>query len=252
MAYENKTYNKMPPSYLDGAVPTLNDMGAMDANLSDPITMGFIDYAKNLIKGNKVLEVGSAYGNLVLELLKKTQVSVTANDLDARHLNILYQRALQCCSKDIERLTLSSGNFANETTLKANSYNGVMLHSVLLFMTPEEVEKSLEKTNELLKEQGKLFIFARSPYAYKRFIPEYEKRLKSGEKWPGFVKDMSLYSKTITNRPLFLLDKAALRQILESKAFIVQDIFAMKWNKKSNKWVKEEKGDFTGVVAIKK
>ena len=244
--------SSMPTPYPDGGVPALNGMGAMAPDLDDPITKDFINYAKNLSEEDKILEVGSAYGNLVLELLKTTKTSITANDLDTRHLDILHNRALECCNKDIDRLTLDSGNFSNEKTLNAESYSGIIFHSVLLFMTPEEVERSLTRAHELLSKDGKLYIFARSPYGYESFIPEYKRRLKNGVKWPGFVQDMYPYYKARGHEALYLLDEPALKQLLEVKGFIVQDSFGMEWDKKMDKWVRMDNGSFTGSIAIKK
>ena len=242
----------MPTPYADGGVPALNGMGAMAPDLDDPITQDFIKFAKGLSSRDNILEVGSAYGNLVLELLKTTKTAITANDLDERHLDILRNRALECCKKDIDRLALSPNNFSNEKALKENSYSGIMFHSVLLFMTPEEVEKSLTRAHELLNKNGRLYIFARSPYGYESFIPEYERRLKNKAKWPGFVQDMYPYYKTRGHEALYLLDESALKQLLKAKGFKVQDSFGMKWDKKMDKWIRMDKGAFAGIIAIKR
>jgi hypothetical protein len=127
-----------------------------------------------------------------------------------------------------------------------------MFHSVLLFMTPVEVEKSLAKSYKLLNKGGKLYIFAVSPYAYDSFTPVYESLLKEKAKWPGFVLDMSPYNPKRGKEALFLLDKTILKQLLEKQSFMIQEIFEMSWNEEKNKWIRLDKGDFTGVIAVKK
>jgi hypothetical protein len=85
--------NSMPSPFPDGGIPALNGMGAMAPDLDDPITVEFINNTKKLSQNDKVLEIGSAYGNLILELLKSTKASIIANDLYERHLQILRTRA---------------------------------------------------------------------------------------------------------------------------------------------------------------
>ncbi len=108
----------MPEPYPARGIPVLNGIWAIASYLDDPITQDFIIYAKNLFRKDKILEVGSIYVNLVLELIKITKTLITANDLYARHLNILYNRALECCKKK-DRLTLYQANFSYEKTLKS-------------------------------------------------------------------------------------------------------------------------------------
>lgn len=55
----------LPTSEEDGRIQTLNKKGAMSPQL-DYATRAFLEYAK----GKVVLEVGGAYGNIMLQALK--------------------------------------------------------------------------------------------------------------------------------------------------------------------------------------
>jgi len=74
---------KLPSSERDGRILTLNQKGVM-APTFDLIIQ---DFLKD-IQGKKVLEIGAAYGNVLLEGLKKECTHYTVNDLDLRHLMI--------------------------------------------------------------------------------------------------------------------------------------------------------------------
>ena len=68
---------KIPTKERDGRVQTLNRKGAMSPGF-DQITKDFIEFAKN----KKVLEIGGAYGSVMIETLKRYPGTIY-------HLNVL-------------------------------------------------------------------------------------------------------------------------------------------------------------------
>ncbi len=77
--------------------------------------------------------------------------------------------------------------------------------------------------------------------------------MKDKLKCPGFVKDITIYQEVRSKqKTLFLLDKTTFKDFLKKEGFIIQDVFSMERNEKTNKWDIIDKGSFTGVVAFKK
>ena len=77
----------LPKPEEDGRIQTFNRKGAMSPVL-DQATIKFIEYANN----KKVLEIGGAYGKVMIETLTKIpNVIYHINDLDERHLFIAAQ-----------------------------------------------------------------------------------------------------------------------------------------------------------------
>jgi SAM-dependent methyltransferase len=251
----------MPEPYPGGGIPTLNDMGAMAPDIDDPITIDFINYAKTLKKSDHILEIGAAYGNVELNLLKNSVVSITANDLDKRHLDILYNRALECCKSSIHRLTLDSSEFPNKSKLENNKFKAILISRVLHFMNPKQIEDAISKLHDLLVPGGMAYVITLSPYAYDSFLPEYIKRVQKGEEWPGFVENIQIFSdkahtdprlyKILYMRQYNLLEVSGLKKLFIKGGFKVQESYGFKFDNQTDKWVHNNKAALVGLVAVK-
>src|SRR5262245_33374185 len=114
------------PEAKDGLIPTLNQMGWMTVGL-DAFSREFVDFSSTA--PGPVLDIGAAYGIASIEALK-TGARVIANDLDRRHLDILYDRAPK---EYVRNLILKAGEFPNELNFSDYSLGGILACRILHF-----------------------------------------------------------------------------------------------------------------------
>lgn len=205
----------------DGWVSTLNNMGYMSLSI-DPFTEKFIDYCESN-PGLCVFEGGAAYG-VATHLALKKGAFVTANDSEPRHLDLLYEHAPQ---EFLHALNLASGKLPYDLDFPNGTYDAIYSSRMLHFLTGEEVEICMGKFFNWLKEGGKIFIVAESPYlgCYSSFIPIYEERKKRGDPWPGLIEDTSPFKSIRHNNiPNFLnfFDADIFKRVSEKTGFIVE------------------------------
>ena len=98
---KNKPLPEIPKQWVQGLVPTMNDKGFMFEVLDE--------YADEFIRlsgasSDEALEVGCAYGVATIAALK-AGATITACDMDQRHLDVLLSRAPEELH---ERLTLKT------------------------------------------------------------------------------------------------------------------------------------------------
>jgi len=177
--------NPTLPEAKDGLIPTLNQMGWMTTGL-DVYSRAFVDFAAQA--PGSALDIGAAYGVASLAALK-TGAKVIANDIDARHLDILYENA----STDAGNLTLLPGSFPDGIDLPNGSVGAILVCRVLHFFDGTTIERGIEKMFNWLAKGGKIFAVGETPYLgnMRGFIPLYEERLKDPNcAWPGYFDNV--------------------------------------------------------------
>lgn len=220
----------MPEPYPDGRVQTLNKKGAMSPQL-DKISSEFVNFAAQPNK--KVLEIGAGYGLACTEALKLGAKSYTANDLDARHLNILAKNVAALDKKYLSYIHLISGSFPHDLKIKENYYDAILIARVLHFMTPEELTETLQASYKMLKPNGKVYAVMLSPYVkgYAAFIPEFEKRIQNQEPNPGYIENLLDFSDATvipktdikeTEQRFFFFDKRTAKSYFEKNGFVIE------------------------------
>jgi len=188
----------------------------------DPFTEEFIAYCEHN-PGLRVFEGGAAYG-VATHLALKKGAFVTANDSEQKHLDLLYEHAPQ---EFLFALDLAPGKLPQGLDFPNNTYDVIYSSRMIHFLTGEEAEICIEKFFNWLKEGGKMFIVAESPYlgCYSSFIPIYEERKKQGNLWPGLIEDTSLFqSIRYNNIPKLLnfFDPDVFKRVSEKFGFIVE------------------------------
>ncbi len=227
-ALSSYTHYKLqqPAAESDGRVQTLNEKGAMSP-VFDLATQAFIEQSAD----KKVLEIGGAYGKVMLEMLKKHPKTVYhINDLDERHLFIASHHLEQAYKqKEIERAALNnlryiSGNIASVAFPMNEKYDAILIARVMHFFSPEQMTIAIDNITKLLKPDGKVYVIAITPYVkrYQAFIPEYEKRLANHELYPGYVVSLagwlnvnstnSAQQAAISKEPFMFLDDKVLQR----------------------------------------
>ncbi|MGI4775974.1 MAG: class I SAM-dependent methyltransferase [Janthinobacterium lividum] len=173
------------PNQIRDDIPTLNKFGYMKADICG-YGYDFIDYASNI--EDMVLELGTAYGQVVLEALNRG-ANIIANDISTEHLEILLENA---SDKYLDKLFLYPGKFSDEIDFSENSLGAIYTARMIHFLSGDEVIKGLKKIHNWLKRDGKLYFISVTPHhlAFReRFLPIYNDRVIRGEEWPGRIEN---------------------------------------------------------------
>ncbi|CAL7961046.1 Methyltransf_12 domain-containing protein [Alphaproteobacteria bacterium] len=231
----NALHLSMPAAEKDGRIQTVNRKGAMSPRI-DYVTSQFL---KNLA-GKTVLEIGAAYGNVLLQALQYApDVVYHVNDMDERHVLIAARRvhdaivAGKISAIAADNVSFLVGDFPEHIDLKNNFYDAVLIARVLHFFDPEKLKASIRKIFDVLKDEGRVYIIAVTPYIkrFESFIPEYEKRLSDGDAYPGYVSSLLPYiNPDVTSEQVkgnmhqdsfMFLDDVVLRRLLIEAGFKV-------------------------------
>jgi SAM-dependent methyltransferase len=216
----NDSLPELPKQWIKGLVPTLNDKGFMFEVLDE--------YADEFIRlsgssDSEALDIGCAYGIATLPALTLGG-SITACDMDQRHLDVLKSKAP---ADSLERLTLRTGTLP-DIDLPENQYGNILCYRVLHFLTGDEIDQSIQNMYRWLKPGGRMFLVADTPWGiWRNFIPTWEKNVAEGERWPGFMVKPVNYlpfepsSEDIRPPIMNLLDPDLLRRSCEEAGFIV-------------------------------
>ncbi len=210
----------MPAPETNGFVRTLNNMGYMTSTL-DRYSQLFIEAATTA--RYPVLDVGCAYGVASLAALE-AGASVIANDIDARHLQILQARV---SGDQKDRLQICSGAFP-DLPFSPEILEAVLIARVLHFFNGSALERSAACVFDWLIPGGKVFVVAETPFLgnLRSFIPIYEARRKAGDLYPGFLDDVLSVA---PDRGKFLpaemhfLDPEVLERVFTAAGFVVQE-----------------------------
>lgn len=225
---------------------TLNKQGYMLTSLHE-YSQKFIDFAP--IAPGPVLDIGAAYGVASIPALQ-AGAHVIANDIDIRHLNILEQNAPE---PFLKRLELRVGKIPGEVSFPENSLGAVLASGVLHFLPGDEMVDAINQIYRWLKPGGKFFFASSTPYAnlYKKFMPLYLQRKKSGQRWPGMIENTSLYAPNIAHEiPEFvnLLDLDIIEPILLNSGFTIEKISFFNISKIANDINSEGNGVLGAIV----
>lgn len=217
-----------PEPQQDGRIMTLNGKGAMFPVLNEA-TIEFIEYTN----GKKVLEIGGAYGNVMIKTLSKYKnVEYHLFDLSESHLAIAAHNLLKADldKSSIDKVRFLSGDITNDIEIN-DKYDAILISHVMHFFNPDQLKSSTDNIHKLLKTKGRVYVIAVSPYTkrYESLIPDYEKRLKNGDEFPGFVESRRPYMNnnvinkieqdTIDDQGFMFLDDIVLKRLFEQHGF---------------------------------
>ncbi len=199
----------------------------MTLNKKGPCTTYIDEYAKEFIQyaGQQtapVLELGAAYGFVTIEALK-AGATVIANDIDSRHLNILYN---QTPLEYRNQLTLLPGEFPQDLNLESRSIAGCYVAHMLGYLSPLALRTGFERLFNWLKSDGKLFIITSTPYKgiSRKIIPLFEQRIREEQEWPGYFTDLKKLISDKMPNTLHFFDEKTLTRELRRAGFIVEKI----------------------------
>jgi ubiquinone/menaquinone biosynthesis C-methylase UbiE len=207
---------QIPQAEPNGFVKTLNNMGYMTSTL-DPVSREFTAFSVG--QRLPALDIGAAYGIATREALGKG-ARVIANDLDARHLELMWESLEPSLRRN---LNLLPGDFMNVTVPDA-SISSILICRVLHFFRGEQIEAAAALFHRWLARGGRVHVVCETPYLrnFSSFIPVYEARRSARHPWPGFIEDVAGIAPeraAFLPKEMHLLDPEVLKRVFERAGF---------------------------------
>ena len=177
---------RVPRSFLEGMIPTLNNTGFMFETLDD--------YAEAFIRlaggtDAEVADIGCAYGAATIPALK-AGARVLAVDPDPRHLDILSGKVPDELGANLHCLP----GALPDIDLPADHFAAILCSRVLHFLHGDTVDRAVAGMYRWLAPGGKLFLVADTPYGiWRKFIPTWEANKARDERWPGMMTGLGSY-----------------------------------------------------------
>lgn len=211
---------RWPKPVEDGLIPTDDRMGVMTEELS-PAAQAFTDAAARAAR--PLLEVGAAFGNATLPALR-AGATVIANDLSASELGVLASAAP---AEDRKRLVLLPARFPEQVRLGEASLSGVLAALVLHFLDGPAVELAFRNVQSWLEPGAAFYVAVMTPSLsfYRQLRPEYERRARAGERWPGLFDPRTVAPPDWKDRlpsMVHLFEADVLRRCAEEAGFSVE------------------------------
>jgi SAM-dependent methyltransferase len=214
---------------------TKNQMGWASEQLND-VSTAFVDFCRTGFcssEESRALDIGAAFGTAAIAALR-AGAQVIANDLEAEHLAVLRERVAADAGlgpKALERLRTQPARFPRETWFVEHTIGAVHASNVFHFLTGNQLERGITAISQWLRPGGKLFVHAVTPYqtAFAPFIEEYERRLAAGDRWPGWIPKLSVWSRHKKfgqmPRSIHLLDDIVLRRVADAAGLTVERVW---------------------------
>lgn len=248
MDTENREF--WPETWVKGMIKTKNKMGIMTVELSPP-AKAFVEYAKSVSK--PMLDIGCAYGAATIPAILNG-ASLIANDLEKEHLDIL-EKSLP--DGHGHKLSTTSKSFTEDLDFEEGSLSAIHISMVLHFLKGDVVQEGFNKFFKWLEPGGKLFVVNQSPYLglyeWKSLSAHYEKRLKSGEKWPGEISVRDFAKEGWgAQLPEFahFFDPEITRRIAQEAGFAIEELDYFIYDNVPEEYKESGKG-WVGLVARK-
>jgi len=181
-----------------------------------PLSEAFAGFAASA--PGPVLDIGGAPGIASAAALE-AGAEVIANDLDGTLFTSLSPHP---------RLRIVIGQFPRDLHFEPATLGAVHASNVFHFLTGNRLEAGLRAIAGWLHCGGKLFAQTSTPYQapFAAFIPEYERRLAAGVKWPGWLPKAAEFASHRQMgqmpRALHLLDDRVLARAAEAAGLHVQ------------------------------
>ncbi len=166
---------------------TRNRMG-WSSETAHEVNLAFAEYAGTCKE--PVLDLGAGFGVATIAALRAGAVMVVANDLDHEALQSIDAR-IPVSMRD--RFQARPGRFPAELEFAGESLGAIHASNVLHFLDPTDFETGIAKMFDWLVPNGTIFVMVNSTFIenFKDFIPHFLQRKGDGEKWPGWVENLT-------------------------------------------------------------
>ena len=133
------------------------------------------------------------------------------------------------------RLKVIAGKL-RDVEFKQGRLTAVHAAYVLHLLDGEEIESSFRRFFRWLQPGGRLFISALTPAGayWRHFRAEFARRLAAGAPWPGYVKNVSRFTRRDLDDTgaVHLLDERLLRPLLTAAGFSIETVseYTVPWD----------------------
>lgn len=173
-----------------------------------------------------VMDIGAAYGVASIPALK-AGASVIAVDIEEQHLMAISE---QLDNSLRNRLMTMRERFPHFNMPK-HSLSAVYMSQVLPFLKGDEIEQGVRKIYDWLVPGGEVFVVSFTPYIQhvESFIPIYEERLRRGDKWGGYIDDLTNFSSdpdiyTQLPQQIHHIGMEDLKRVFEESGFVIKEL----------------------------
>uniref|UniRef100_A0A914DZF7 Methyltransferase domain-containing protein n=1 Tax=Acrobeloides nanus TaxID=290746 RepID=A0A914DZF7_9BILA len=239
---------KIPESDQVNRTKTLNNYGYMRTGrgVFEISTRQFLEIAAK--PGSKVLEIGAAYGEVVLEALRKGAMDYTAVDLEEDHLKILARRVREELPEKLTCVKLIFGGVPNpdfDKYIEKGSFDAILIENVLHFLDKDQILETLSQIHSWLKPGGKIFSINISFYlgwikpeirqSLKEQVAIFQKDPSKIDQIPGFfhnryeLMNLDKYQERIDDikkkyaGQLFVFHTDVIRYFFEKAEFVIEE-----------------------------
>lgn len=242
-----KVYTFSTPKNSINSFATLNNHGYMLTYLHE-LNRAFVEYSA--IAPAPVLDIGTAYGFVALEALKRG-ARVIANDLDSRHLEDLSRRVPK---NALGRISYAVGRLPGDVEFSPNSLGAVLASGVLHYLSPSDFSLAIRNIATWLRPGGKFFLVTPTPYTnfYQKFLPTFKQNQLINKKWPGYIEDASkILPEFFNNVPksIYLVDDEFIRENLKENGLTIERMNFFDITLPTSQFKRQT--NFLGVVACK-
>ncbi|EKD26224.1 MAG: hypothetical protein ACD_79C01302G0005 [uncultured bacterium] len=229
----------------NGNVKTYNKTGYM----RNFLCLVSEEFCKDAITNDGIaLEVGIGMGAVLHELINKGKKNIVGVDKEKKHIEIANKLLNKIAdSRNKINFSLIHDSLPDLKKIKNKLFSNILCAQVLHYMTPFQFKHALKRLCGLLIKGGRLYITIGTPYikVYKSFLKEYRKRKKNGDKYPGFMKNVSKYHPDGANHNfgqfLFFEPKILKARLKEAGFKVIYSGYVNKDNR-----------DQAGIIAVKK
>ena len=149
-------------------------------------------------------------------------------------LSMLHQLLTHLPVNQFGRISANSARL-EELDLAAGELAAVHISRVLHFLDGDAVQRGFSDISRWLQPEGKLFLSALTPAGsyWKGFNAEFSRRARLGDRWPGYIDDVSRYD--LASQPgttCHLLSEAVLMRELRAVGFEIEELvtYSLAWD----------------------
>jgi SAM-dependent methyltransferase len=206
---------------------TLNKYGKMSLTENPHFKL-----SRNMMnKTRPILEIGCAFG-YTTRLLLNDGYQVIANDLDQRHLDILYESIES--DEERKRLVLKPGDLTS-LNFDENSLDGIIGLNVLHFLNGEQIREFFHKSFKWLAPGGLMVVSTNSPYfliykenkqAGQEKLGNFYKELRNKNEWPGYLEREKFFENNDQREKVWLRNGPNKMNLISAEILVRESVLA--------------------------
>ena len=171
-----------------------------------------------------MLEIGAGYGLYSLKAIEFGH-EIICNDLIDEHIDQIKENVP---GHLLNKINFFIGSFPEEVSIKHNSVSAILIARVLHLLKIEHLENAIKSMHDILVPDGKMYVTVETLYLpnWTRYLPEFERKLQCGDKWPGYIIDINKYEASgiaeLFPETIHLFTKEILSDVFQNAGFTIE------------------------------